>query len=71
MTMAGSQALPRGGAESDFSAHGLEYRNELFDLFLTQKGVITTYAAPYAHEQNGLTEKFNRTLLNKIKALLI
>jgi hypothetical protein len=32
------------------SNNGLEYRNELFDSFLTQKEVITTYVAPYAHE---------------------
>jgi transposase InsO family protein len=53
------------------SDNDLEYRNELFDSFLTEKGVIATYATPYAHEQNGLAEKFNRTLLNKIRALLI
>jgi hypothetical protein len=32
------------------SDNGLEYRNELFDSFLTEKEVIATYAAPYAHE---------------------
>jgi transposase InsO family protein len=51
--------------------NGLEYRNELFDSFLIKKGVIATYAAPYAYKQNGLAEKFNRTLLDKVKALLI
>jgi transposase InsO family protein len=51
--------------------NGLEYRNELFDLFLIKKGVIATYAAPYTHEQNGLAEKFNYTLLDKVRALLI
>jgi hypothetical protein len=28
----------------------LEYRNELFDSFLTKKGVIATYVTPYAYE---------------------
>ena len=53
------------------SDNGLEFKNAKFDQFLKEKGAIATFSAPYAHEQNGLAEIFNRTLLNKIRALLI
>jgi hypothetical protein len=33
-----------------YSDNDLKYRNKLFDLFLTEKGVIITYVVSYAHE---------------------
>jgi hypothetical protein len=33
-----------------YSNNGLEYRNELFESFLNDKGVLATYVALYAHE---------------------
>ena len=49
----------------------LEYKNIEFHQFLTERGTITTFTASYVHEQNGLVEIFNRTLLNKVRVLLI
>jgi len=53
------------------SDNGLEYKNTVFSSFLRERGAIATFASPYAHEQNGLAEIFNRTLLNKVRALLL
>ena len=53
------------------SDNGLEYKNTAFSSFLRERGAIATFSSRYAHEQNGLAEIFNRTLLNKVSALLL
>jgi hypothetical protein len=52
------------------SDHGTEYKSDEFVGYLKKEGILYTYSAPYAHEQNGNAERFNRTLLNKVRALL-
>ena len=52
------------------SDNGPEYKNGTFQEFFDDEGILATYAAPYTHEQHGLAEKFNRTLLDKVRALL-
>jgi hypothetical protein len=48
-----------------------EYKSEQFkDLYLKQ-GIIGTYSAPYTPEQNGASEIFNRTLISKVRSMLI
>ena len=54
-----------------YSDNDLEYKNVEFHQFLTEKEAITTFTVSYVHEQNGLTEIFNRILLNKVRVLLI
>jgi hypothetical protein len=47
-----------------------EFKNlQLTDL-CTKSGIIRQFSAPYAHEQNGQVERPNRTILNKVRALL-
>ena len=53
------------------SDNGLEYKNEEFRAFFAKKGIKSTFSAPYAHEQNGAAEILNRTLINKVRSLLI
>ena len=48
-----------------------EYQSLQIKDTLQEKGILNTYAAPYAHEQNGIAEVFNRTILNKVRAMLL
>ena len=52
------------------SDNGREFKNDKFHSLCQREGVIHQYSAPYAHEQNGLAERINRTLMNKVRALL-
>ena len=53
------------------SDNAKEYKSEQFQAYLAQKGAIATYTAPYTPAQNGIAERFNRTILNKVRAILI
>ena len=53
------------------SDNGGEYKNTALGDFLKERGVKVTFSSAYAHEQNGIAERFNRTLFNKVRALLI
>ena len=53
------------------SDNAKEYKSEEFKGQLAQKGIISTYSAPYSPEQNGVSERFNRTIINKVRAMLI
>ena len=53
------------------SDNAKEYKSQQFRDTFQQKGVLNTYSAPYAHEQNGLAEIFNRTILSKVRAMLV
>ena len=48
-----------------------EYKAQQLEQLIKDKGIIHTYSAPYAHEQNGLAEIFNRTILSKVRAMLL
>ena len=50
--------------------NGKEFKNLKFHDLCTKDGIIHQYSAPYVHEQNGLAERINRTLMNKVRALL-
>ena len=52
------------------SDNGTEFKNKRFTELFEATGIIQQFTAPYAHEQNGQVERPNRTLLNKIRALL-
>jgi hypothetical protein len=47
-----------------------EYKALVKDLFI-KKGIIGTYSAPFNPEQNGTAEIFNRTIISKVRAMLI
>ena len=47
-----------------------ELKNKETYAFFNKKGVKYTYSAPYSPEQNGSAERINRTLLNKVRAMM-
>ena len=51
------------------SDNAKEYKSERFTGQLV--GIRLTYSAPYSPEQNGVSERFNRTIINKVRAMLI
>jgi hypothetical protein len=53
------------------SDNAREYKNTDFRALFTKKGVISTYTAPYTPAQNGISEIFNRTIINKVRSMLI
>jgi len=53
-----------------FTDNGGEYINEKFKITLNKLGIIHRNTPPYIKEPNGLIERINRTLFNKVKALL-
>ncbi|XP_050672420.1 uncharacterized protein LOC126970513 isoform X1 [Leptidea sinapis] len=53
------------------SDNGTEYINNNFDKYLKENGIKKRLSAPYTPEQNGLTERKNRTLLDKARCMLI
>lgn len=52
------------------SDNGGEYRNETFESFCKQKGIEMQCTIPYSPEQNGVSERMNRTLVEKAKSML-
>ena len=49
---------------------GKEYINTEFDDFLRTYGITHEVTAAYTKEPNGIIERINLTLLNKVKAIL-
>ena len=49
---------------------GTEYLNTELDTYFTGKGVIHQTTATYTPEQNGVAERFNRTLMERVRAML-
>lgn len=53
------------------SDNAKEYKSADITRYFHEKGVNLTYSAAYCPEQNGSAERLNRTLLNKVRALLL
>ena len=49
---------------------GREFENHEFTEYLTICGIAHKHSAPYSHEQNGQSERLNRTILDKARCLL-
>ena len=49
---------------------GTEYLNTELEDFFSSKGIIHSTTAPYTPEQNGVAERFNRTLMERVRAML-
>ena len=49
---------------------GTEYLNAQLEGFFKEKGVKHETTAPYTPEQNGAAERFNRTLMERVRAML-
>ncbi|KAI0992610.1 hypothetical protein K3495_g15575, partial [Podosphaera aphanis] len=50
--------------------NGTEYTNKRFKSLLDKKGITHQLSPVYTKEPNGLTERINRTIVNKIRCLL-
>lgn len=53
------------------SDNGGEYDNKKFENFSKENGIILERTIPYTPQQNGVAERFNRTIMEKVRALLI
>lgn len=49
---------------------GREWVNESWTTYLGLHGIILTVTTPYAHAQNGLVERANRTILEGVRCML-
>lgn len=49
---------------------GGEYCNDNFSKYLQQQGIIHQKSIPYSPSQNGVSERLNRTLLEKTRCML-
>ena len=52
------------------SDRGGEYVNSRLKDFFTTKGIVHQTTAPYTPEQNGAAERLNRTLMERVRAML-
>lgn len=51
--------------------NGGEYTGKAVKKFCKQKGIRVEYTVPYTPEQNGVSERLNRTIVEKVRAMLI
>ena len=52
------------------SDNGTEYLNNELGSFLRERGIVHETTAPYTPEQNGAAERLNRTLVERVRAML-
>lgn len=50
--------------------NGKEYCNENFNEYANNKGITLEYSAPYTPQQNGRSERANRTIMESARAML-
>ncbi|CAI7866583.1 unnamed protein product [Closterium sp. NIES-53] len=68
--------LPLAERDSDtklkaFQCDGAgEYRSNEFTTYLQERGIRRIFSLPHAHQQSGVAERLNRTLQEKMRALL-
>jgi hypothetical protein len=53
------------------SDRGLEFCNKDLRAFYASRGVLHRTSAPYTPQQNGAAERLNRTLMERVRAMLI
>ncbi|CAG4980328.1 unnamed protein product [Colias eurytheme] len=53
------------------SDNGTEYKNNIFETYLKKHGILHQTSNPYSPEQNGLSERMNRTLIERAKCMLL
>jgi len=52
------------------SDNGLEYKSKAFISMLTLDGTKQEFSAPYCQQENGTSERLNRTILEKTRCLM-
>lgn len=50
--------------------NGGEYKNIRFQNFYSSHGIIHTFTAPYNTQSNGIAERLNRTLMEKVRTMI-
>lgn len=50
--------------------NGLEYCNKQFDVFCKDKGIVRHKTCAYTPQQNGVAERMNRTIMEKVRSML-
>lgn len=50
--------------------NGLEYCSADFEKILRENGIVHQKTAPYTSQQNGVAERFNRTIMDKVRCML-
>ena len=50
--------------------NGLEFCNTAFDNFYKENGILRHRTVPYTPQQNGVVERMDRTLLEKVRCIL-
>lgn len=53
------------------SDNGAEYINKDFQRFQNENGFKHEKSAPYSAQQNGLAERMNRTIIEKVRCMLL
>lgn len=53
------------------SDNGTEFDNAKFKMLFENCGIEYQRSAPYSAQQNGLTERMNRTLMDRVRCMLI
>lgn len=53
------------------SDNGTEYINNVFEKYQIAQGFKHEKSAPYSVQQNGLAERMNRTIIEKVRCMLI
>lgn len=49
---------------------GMEFCHSDFEIFLRDCGIVHQKTAPHSAQQNGVAERFNRTIVEKIRSML-
>ena len=49
---------------------GGEFKSAEFSDFCKEKGIVHKFTSPYAHQENGVAERMNRTLMKKARSMM-
>jgi transposase InsO family protein len=52
------------------SDNGTKFKTSQIEGFLAEEGIKHEFSSPYTHQQNGVVEKKNRTLLDMARTML-
>lgn len=50
--------------------HGREFQNSSFTTFCENKGILQEFSSPKTPQQNGITERKNKTLQEMVRVIL-
>jgi hypothetical protein len=48
-----------------------EFVSDVFMLHARNSGIVIQRSAPHIHQHNGVAERFNRTLISRVRSVLI